>query len=307
MARAKDIELPEDDFKLELDPIVESKEDEIVIEEAEEPVAEIRKREEPQISVDDGIKALRAELEQERQARFNAERQARDATDRVNQANKEVGDSQLREIDNAIDIIKRNEQILKQNLRIALAEQDVDRVADIQGEIATSAVNKLQLEQGRTAYEQRLRETPKIEQIRQDPVDVLASQLTPRSADWVRRHPEYARDPVLYQRMVAAHTLTEIDRIAPDTDEYFEAIENTLRINRKESDMSSSSSNFSSQKARAAPPAAPVSRQPTNASGTRPNVVRLTSQEREMASMMGMTDQEYARNKVALIKEGKLN
>ena len=35
--------------------------------------------------------------------------------------------------------------------------------------------------------------------------------------------------------------------------------------------------------------------------------VRLTAQEREMASMMGMTVEEYAKNKLALQKEGKLN
>jgi phage I-like protein len=36
-------------------------------------------------------------------------------------------------------------------------------------------------------------------------------------------------------------------------------------------------------------------------------VVRLSKDEREMAQMMGMTDQEYAKNKLALVKEGKLN
>ena len=57
---------------------------------------------------------------------------------------------------------------------------------------------------------------------------------------------------------------------------------------------------------RSAPPAAPVSRS-GNGTGSSPNVVRLTSAEREIASMMGMTDKEYAKNKVALQKEGKLN
>jgi phage I-like protein len=32
----------------------------------------------------------------------------------------------------------------------------------------------------------------------------------------------------------------------------------------------------------------------------------LTREEREMAGMMGMTPEEYAKNKVALKKEGKL-
>ena len=56
----------------------------------------------------------------------------------------------------------------------------------------------------------------------------------------------------------------------------------------------------------AAPAAAPVSRSGT-ASGTRPNVVRLSSEEREMASMMGMSPEDYARNKIALKREGKLH
>jgi phage I-like protein len=33
----------------------------------------------------------------------------------------------------------------------------------------------------------------------------------------------------------------------------------------------------------------------------------LTSQEREIAQMMGMSDKEYATHKLALQKEGKLN
>ena len=55
---------------------------------------------------------------------------------------------------------------------------------------------------------------------------------------------------------------------------------------------------------RTAPPAAPVSR--SAAPGTRPNVIRLTLEEREMAKAMKMTEKEYAENKVALQREGKL-
>jgi hypothetical protein len=36
-------------------------------------------------------------------------------------------------------------------------------------------------------------------------------------------------------------------------------------------------------------------------------VVRLSGEEREMAAMMKMTPEEYAKNKVALKKEGRLN
>ena len=57
---------------------------------------------------------------------------------------------------------------------------------------------------------------------------------------------------------------------------------------------------------RSSPAAAPVSRSGTGTGGGSPNVVRLSADEREMAKMMGMTAEEYARNKLALIKDGKL-
>jgi len=53
-------------------------------------------------------------------------------------------------------------------------------------------------------------------------------------------------------------------------------------------------------------PAAPTTR---TASGTpsKSQVVRLSAEMRDMASMMGMTPEDYAKNMVALRKEGKLN
>ena len=56
---------------------------------------------------------------------------------------------------------------------------------------------------------------------------------------------------------------------------------------------------------RSAPPAAPVTRAGT-ANGQRPNVVRLSRAEAETARDLGMSEQEYARNKQLLQKEGRL-
>jgi len=55
--------------------------------------------------------------------------------------------------------------------------------------------------------------------------------------------------------------------------------------------------------ARSVPPAAA----PANRSGNgRANVVRLTRAEADTAKMLGMTETEYAKHKLALQKEGKL-
>ena len=52
-----------------------------------------------------------------------------------------------------------------------------------------------------------------------------------------------------------------------------------------------------------APAAAPANR---GGQTNRPNVVRLTREQREMADMMGMKPEDYAKNMMALKKEGKI-
>jgi phage I-like protein len=92
--------------------------------------------------------------------------------------------------------------------------------------------------------------------------------------------------------MIAAHEIATGDGLEPDSDDYFAAIETTLRLRQPVS---------APQERQSAPPAAPVNRE------TRPGTVRLSAAEREMAQMMGMSEKEYAQNKQALIKEGRVH
>ena len=303
-------EKDDDILELELEQLESEKpEPEIQIEKVEEPVKSESKQKEEKISVDDGIRDLKFKLEEERQARLEAERKMKQASEQVNVARSEVDDTNLRLIDNAIETVKGNQLALKRSYADALSNGDHETAADIQIQMSEIALQKMQLENGKNAYQAKMEEA-KNRPVEVDPVEQLASQLSPRSADWVRSHPEYATNPRLYQKMLAAHNLAMADGLSADTDDYFETIESTLKIAPRqavpqyESALSAASAPKST---RTAPPAAPPSRSPSTNSGTRPNVVRLNAQEREMANMMGMTDQEYARNKMALIKEGKLN
>ena len=155
-----------------------------------------------------------------------------------------------------------------------------------------------------SAMEAQLKQAPRPVQ-HADPVEQLASQLSGPSAAWVRAHPEYARTPRLTQKMIAAHNLVTADGIASDTPEYFASVEKVLGIGAPVEEDALSSASAPAQR-RSAPAAAPVSRTGT-ATGTRPNIVRLSAEEREMAGMMGMSPEDYARNKVALKREGKLH
>lgn len=295
-----DIAVKEDDMQIIAEEF--DKEPEIRVEEAEEPTS---KGLEPEI----GINELRAQLEQERQARFDAEKRAKEATDSARSSKMDVERTNLQLLETAIESIRQDNAVLKARMREAHAVGDTDTMFDLQEMVSKNTYKLEHIEDGRKRLEHQIKQ-PKVE-TPSDPVEALASQLTPRSANWVRNHPQCVTDQRLYQKMIASHNLAVADGFVPDSDDYFEFIESTMKLSPKREVRTEEvdepfSTAAAPTKARTSPPAAPVSR--TASSGTpRQNVVRLSKDEREMAQMMGMTDQEYAKNKLALVKEGKLN
>lgn len=296
----------EKEIEIDFDAVEKAaKEPEIKIEEAKEaPSAEI--------SPEDGIETLKKRFEEERLARIEAERRADAASRAANEARGQVDEGNLQLVTSAIDTLKRETDILKANLRAAMATGDYSAAADAQEAMADAKAKLLQLENGRAALQEQAK-NPRIhpQQIpAYDPVETLASQLSPRSAAWVRAHPEFARNERLTQKMVAAHNLVTADGVQPDTDEYFETVERILGVQAPAASVAAAEAPMSAAavpaQRRSSPAAAPVSRSGTGTGGGSPNVVRLSADEREMAKMMGMTAEEYARNKLALIKDGKL-
>jgi hypothetical protein len=251
------------------------------------------------------IKTLKEKIEREQQARQEAEERARIASQKLNAAYNEVEDSNINLITSAIETVKRENEYLKNEYRNALALSDFDKVADLQEAMSSNAAKLLQLENGKQSMQNKPRQqAPDYS----NPVEQFASQLSPRSAEWVRRHPQCVTDQRLQQKMIAAHNLAVADGYQPDSDDYFGFIEDTLKVGNRyarqeekvqeESALSSASKPVSRQ---APPPAAPANR-----GSTRSNVVRLTKAEADTAKMFGMTEQEYAKNKIALQKEGKM-
>ena len=274
---------------------------------AEDIIVEKSEEKTPADPVEDTLEALKKQLDEERRGRQEAMRRANEAEQSAYAAQGEVQDTSLHLVSNAIDTVRQNNNILKSNYREAMAMQDFDTAADIQAEMSANAARLLQLEQGKQALENQPRQ-PAPKPYQADPVEALASQLSPRSADWVRRNPQYATDPRLYQKMIAAHNLAMADDIPADSDDYFDAIEDTLRMRRQDNsrDYDAMADAAKPTQRRSAPPAAPVSRS-GGGGGSKPDRVTLSAAEREMASMMGMTIDEYGRNKLILQKEGKLN
>lgn len=247
------------------------------------------------------ITELKRQLEAEKAARIKAEQQAHQANRETHKARSEVEDTNLQLVINAIDTVNRDIELLSQAHTYALQSGDFDRATKIQREMSANEAKLLQLNNGKEAMENAPRQ-PEPQMAPADPVEDFAGRLSPRSADWVRKHPEFVRDPRLNAKMIAAHNLAVADGIPTDTDEYFAAIEETLKVTPK----NDTDDQYAAKVVRrrdAAPAAAPANRGGQSASS---NVVRLTAQEREMAEMMGMKPEDYAKHKVALKKEGKM-
>jgi len=282
-----------EDLEVELPEVVKTETD---------PVIETEKTVDP---VEEGIEDLKRQLEAEKAERAAAESRAREAAareneaaDRAHRATSEARDSNLNLVVGAIEKIKSEQELLEERFEQAAAAGDHRAMAKIQREFARGEAQLLQLEQGK----QEMEKAPKEEIRRQpvDPVEALASSMqasgSPRSAQWIRQHPDYARDPNLNRKMLAAHNLAVSDGLVPDTDEYFEAVETVLRLRN-----AGAAQQQEEPRARqSAPPAAPSSRAAATNGGGTSNRVRLSAEEVEMAEMMGMTPQEYAKHKQAI-------
>ena len=270
------------------------------------PEVEVKDDKPAELSTEDALAELQRKLEAAEATAKAANERAQQAERQAAEARNAASDTDLQLVIGAIDSVKRENEIAKANYRAAMSTGDYDRAAEYQEMLSTNAAKLLQLENGRIALENKPKERP----VPADPVEAFASQLTPRSADWIRRHPQCVTDPRLQQKMIAAHNLVVADSIEPDTDEYFERVENIINLRRAESRQEreeDAMSEAAQPVQKRAPPAAPVSRSASTFSGAKPNVVRLTRQEIETAHELGMTEQEYARNKMLLRREGRMN
>lgn len=261
-----------------------------------------------EVTPDEGIAALQAQLDAEKAAREAADharresdRIANEAMARAVSAQQESHETNIALVTQAIDTLKGQQDQLEANLAAAAAAGDWAEHAKFQRQMSDNSAKLSTLESGKEALESRKAEAPQIIQL--DPVEALARTLSPASADWVRRHPEYATDPRKNAKMIAAHNYATINKeLTPDTPAYFALVEQELGISGKAVPVQQKEESPLSEAADTPPSAAPVRKEPLN--GRR---VTLTQAEREIAEMSGQTPEEYAAAKVQLQKEGLIH
>jgi hypothetical protein len=298
--------------------------------EADEPEVEIVEKVEgapaaaakPEISPEEGINELKKKFEREQRMRADAERQREEAERRAAQAQQRAHDADNATVESkyhlvvgAIEQVKSRSEMIRGAYASAMAAGDFDKAADLQQAMAENSAKLITLNEGERELRSFLENQAKqarapVQPMPRSPkpiVEQLADAVSEASAAWLRAHKDDIVDERAVKRMFRAHEDAVDDGIAADTPEYFAFIEARLGLTAKNA---SEDPAPTAAPARAPatdgrrpspPPAAPVSR-----GGSRPNVVRLTSAEAEAAKMMGMTEVEYAKNKVALQREGKM-
>jgi hypothetical protein len=258
------------------------------------------------VKPEEGLEKLKKQLDDEKTARLAAEQRANEAAESERQAKTENQGTQLDLVKNAIITVTQANDALEVKYAEALAAQDFTAVAKINRQMGENSAKLLRLEDGKTAIEKAPKPTVRPTT---DPVEQFVSTMTPQSASWVRAHAEYATNPKKTRAMIRAHEDAIDEGLRADTPAYFESIERTLGLQERSEPIIPEidpMADAAKPIRKAAPASAPVTRS-GNGAGARPNVVTLSAEEREVAKLNGMTDQEYAREKVALKREGKLN
>lgn len=251
----------------------------------------------------------------EREARLRAEQYAAQQAQTVQYAQNEVQDSNLRIIQNAISSTQSQAEQAERLYAEAMAAGDYEAAARAQRAIAQAESHLLQLENGKARLEEVLSETtegrveaprvPSFEpRIPRDPVEVYAERLTPKSAAWLRDHPEVVdRIP----RLTRAHEDALEDGIQPESREYFDYIERRLGLQQQKSE--------NTRETRRNVVSTPVSNSGSvsSRSSNQSTSMVLSSDEVEMAILAepdlprDKAIESYARNKAYLIKTGKLS
>jgi hypothetical protein len=321
-----EVELSDNTAKIEEEkPIVAEKKAEPVVEEPR--VQQVDEREIALTQLKKQYEHQRRVAEAEREARKKAEEYAHQQAQQVYSARNEVQENQLRVIANAIDATEQAAVAAERDYADAMAAGDYSAAAKAQRMMAQAESHLLQLNNGKQKLEEQLQaptegrvsapELPRFEpQIAPDPVEMYAERLTPKSADWLRRHPQVV-DKI--PRLTRAHQDALEDGIEAESSDYFAYIEQRLGISpqpreeyREERQPEPRQQAPMKKSVASAPVSSSASGISSNSSRSA-NTMVLSPAEVEMAILAepeltrDKAIESYARNKAALIKAGKLS
>lgn len=180
------------------------------------------------------------------QAAIEAQQVAQQASQRAHQLETAVVGGQLDTVVSGIAAAEAEATNAEQSLITAQEQGDFAAVARAQRAIAKAEARILRLTEAKEDLEEQAQrrpaapdptrqQPPQRRQAPSDPVEafIQGNKLTPRSADFIRKHPETASDQKANARMMAAHNLAVADGVEIESDEYFRRIEEGISVTKK--------------------------------------------------------------------------
>lgn len=270
--------------------------------------------------------SLLAQLEAAKKAEEAAKKQVAEVQAREIEARKQLEESNKKsesafsranqaEYDavlNAISAATVEADSAERELQAAGENQDWGAIAKAQAKLARAQTRLVQLEDGKIALEERAKrldaeakqrkEQPQ-QQVIGDPVENYVDSLQgllPSQRTWLKEHRELLTDATKNRKMQIAHLTAEENGLRIGGEEYFQFLEEKLgyRKPKIEDEMVEDDD-------KAAIVSAPVSREEPALSNSRPTRITLSSEERSHAAASGVSEVEYAKQKLKLIEAKK--
>jgi hypothetical protein len=276
---------------------------------------------------DEGVAELKRQLGNQQQQTARLQQIAQAEHNARLQAERGLTQTNVSMIDQAIESAKRDSEQARQYFQVALDRGDHKGASEAQILISDSRANLLRLMEMRegVAVEQPQRQQPQPRQgYAAPPADAgaqmqlnvrnLSSHLDntgfPKSAEWIRSHPEMVRDRAAINKVDGAHGYaTNTLGLIPETDAYFDKLEELLGAGEPQREVLPMNTRQGQRMAQQRSMGAPArSDAPSLRTGqVRGQRVALTPRQREHArDVLGMSDEEYAAELLDAQGRGKM-
>jgi hypothetical protein len=276
---------------------------------------------------DEGVLELKRQLSNQMAMTNRAAEVARNEHLARVHAERGLTQSNVQMVDQAIEAAKRDSEQARAFFQGALERGDNKGAADAQILISDARANLLRLMEMREGVVAEAQQQPQPQprqapqpqrqqyvdpaQMMQANVQRLSGHLDgtgfPKSAAWIRSHPEQVRDQAAIDGIDGAHRIAVNKfKLIPETDAYFDKIEEILEVGDAPQMTQTRQGQRQLNQSRMAAPARAEA--PNLRTGrTRGTAVALTARQREHArDVLGMTDEEYAAEMVDAQGRGKL-
>lgn len=269
---------------------------------------------------DEATKALREQLdaarktaEAERKGRADAERAKKEEEERRAQIEEQYKVERQGSVLSSLEAATAERDHAKAAYKAALASGDYERATEAQEKLSSAIwkihnleARKGNIEQpGRETAEGRVKAPEPQPKAADDPVETYLAQFTPRTQSYLRQRLEIVTNNKMNKKAAYLHDEAVEKGLKPDTDEYFEFMDNELGYGApapkaKTAEAAAAPAKRPSGSIAAAPP----SRSTITPVGPGKVRVTLTEGQKRAARIAGVSEEDYAKQLVIAEQTG---